>query len=143
MITTMINLTNIVCGKCGKTVEYDQAAGWLIHQRINQPEGHLIIRCPEHITGHALRLAGLPQQTASKRVLDNIDRGFWVEYGYPDDDYSASTHRERDPDGRDEFKISYHKGDMPAFNTENFSTIEALIMAMRKIEPDIRKWRLT
>jgi hypothetical protein len=54
----------IVCSKCGRTEKYDQAAkdGWLIAQRKDQPEGYLIIRCPEHTTDHARKLAGLRQE---------------------------------------------------------------------------------
>ena len=53
--------TFVVCSKCGKTAEYGQAqrTGWLIEQRINAPQGHLIIRCPDHITEYARRQAGL------------------------------------------------------------------------------------
>jgi hypothetical protein len=56
--------TLIVCGKCGKPEEYSKAqgGGWLIAQRVDKPEGYLIIRCPEHITDHARRQAGIKQQ---------------------------------------------------------------------------------
>ena len=57
-----MNITNVVCGKCGKVEETDKAAGWLIAQRVDKPEGYLIIRCPEHITDHARRQAGLRQE---------------------------------------------------------------------------------
>jgi hypothetical protein len=54
----------VVCGKCGRTEEYSSAVNsdWLIAQRQDKPEGHLIIRCPEHITDYARRLAGQKQQ---------------------------------------------------------------------------------
>jgi len=56
--------TFLVCGKCGKPKEYGQAKrdSWLIAQRINQPQGYLIIRCQEHITDHARRQAGIRQE---------------------------------------------------------------------------------
>lgn len=59
MATTMV-----VCGKCGKNEEHDKAKaqGWLIAQRVDQPEGYLIIRCPDHTTDYARRLAGLRQE---------------------------------------------------------------------------------
>lgn len=59
-----MNKTNVVCSKCGKPADFSkaQAAGWLIAQRIDEPEGYLIIRCPEHITDHARKLAGLRQE---------------------------------------------------------------------------------
>jgi len=55
-----MNTTYVVCSKCGKTEEYykAKAGGWLIAQRINKPAGHLIIRCPEHITNYARRQTG-------------------------------------------------------------------------------------
>lgn len=56
--------TLIVCGKCGKPEEHSKAQGgdWLIAQRVDKPEGYLIIRCPEHITDHARRQAGMKQE---------------------------------------------------------------------------------
>lgn len=54
----------IVCSKCGKIAEVtgpNYPPGWLVHQRKGKPAWHLIIRCPEHVTAYALRLAGLPQ----------------------------------------------------------------------------------
>ncbi len=59
--------TLLVCSKCGRTAEVtgpNHPAGWLVHQRKNQPAGYLIIRCPEHVTGHALKVAGLPQDVS-------------------------------------------------------------------------------
>ena len=56
----MTNTTYHVCGKCGKLAL--NTDDWLIAQRVGQPEGYLIIRCPEHVTDHARRIAGLTQQ---------------------------------------------------------------------------------
>ena len=60
------------CGKCGRSsqgAELDQMgrpAGWLIARRVNTAEarakGWMVIRCPEHTTAYARRIAGLPQQ---------------------------------------------------------------------------------
>ena len=59
-----MNKTLVVCSKCGKPNEFEKAKseGWLVAQRIGQPEGYLIIRCSEHITDHARKLAGLRQE---------------------------------------------------------------------------------
>lgn len=132
--------TILVCQKCRRTQERDTAlkAGWLERQQKDAPAGHLVIRCPEHITPYALRIVDLPQQRTSKRVEDNLDRGLWAEYG---SGYSASVYESEDYD-EDRYVISYHKDDMPPFNAEAFGTIEALILAMRKVEPKLSKWRL-
>jgi hypothetical protein len=136
MTTTML-----VCSKCGLTAEYHAAlqAGWLCAELQDAPPGHLIIRCPEHITGHAMRLAGLPQQRTSSRIEDNIGRGLWAEYG---DGYVASAYESEDEDGKLWYVLSYHKGQMPSFDAQAFETIQALTLAMRKIQPDVRRWRL-
>lgn len=133
----------LVCGKCGRAKERTAAlkSGWLEHQIEDAPEGYLIIRCPDHITGHALRLAGLPQQKGSKRVADNLDRGLWCEYGAAQDDYSASVHETDDNDGL-RYVISYHRGRMPAFSARAFASVPALIQAMRRVQPDLRRWKL-
>lgn len=137
-------MPRLVCGKCGCTEERTSAlkAGWLEAQRQDAQAGYLIIRCPAHITGHALRLAGLPQQKTSKRIAENLDRGLWTEYGAPEDDYIASVYESDDGDVIN-YVISYHHGSMPAFNAESFSDIPALIQAMRKVQPDLRKWKMT
>lgn len=132
--------TKIVCSKCGKTEILDNAkrAGWLIAQRAGQPEGYLIIRCNEHTTGHALKLAGLPQQSRSKRVENNIERGLFCDYS---GHYTAVASEIETEDGFT-YHLSYHDGEMPAFNAMTFDTLAALITEMRKTEPDLRKWKL-
>jgi len=59
-----MDVTYYVCGKCGRTMQPDDndKEFWIIAQRLGKPEGHLIIRCPEHTTDYARRLAGLKQQ---------------------------------------------------------------------------------
>jgi len=141
-----MNKTLIVCSKCGKTAEYSVALanGWLVHQREGAPQGHLVIRCPDHITQHTRRAAGLPQQERTRKVADNVERGLWAEYGAAEDNYIAAAgmqHPDHDSDGY--YYITYHHGRMPAFDTETFDTIPQLIAAMRKLEPDLRKWKLT
>ena len=56
-------MTILVCDKCGRHMEYYEAIkqGWLVAQRKDKPQGHLIIRCPEHITKYALRVATYPR----------------------------------------------------------------------------------
>jgi DNA-directed RNA polymerase subunit RPC12/RpoP len=133
--------TLYVCSKCGRTEELSKTrdSGWLIHQRIDAPQGHLIIRCPEHITGHALRLAGLPQQTDSKRIAQNLERGFYVEYG---SGYTAVA-SEVWTDMGVQYNLTFHKDALPAFDGFTVETVPALLVEMRKIQPDLRKWRLT
>jgi len=59
----MDTTTFVVCSKCGKSAEYAnaKATGWLIASREGKP-GYMIIRCPEHVTDHARRQAGMKQQ---------------------------------------------------------------------------------
>lgn len=146
-----MTFTGLICSKCGRTEEYDKAlkVGWLCHQIKGAPEGHLIIRCPEHVTGHALRLAGLPQQKVSKRISDNLDRGLWCEYG---DGYIASVWYdlggaaqsidEIDDPEWGAYILQCHKGENPPFRAVRFHNLEGLIGAMRNAEPDLRKWKL-
>lgn len=133
--------TILVCSKCGKTETLDNAkkAGWLVARRAGGKEGHLVIRCNEHVTGHALRLAGLPQQVDSKRVQSNIGQGLYTNYN---DYYMAiASEVEADYDREHGYSLSFHDGEMPAFNTLTFSTLPALIAEMRHTEPDLRKWK--
>lgn len=132
--------TLYVCSKCGRTeaLGIAQGAGWLIHQRVGAPEGHLILRCPEHVTGHALRLAGLPQQTGSKRIVDNLERGLYAEYG---SGYTAVA-SEMDTDDGTQYYLHFHKAAMPAHDGLEFTTVAGLIAEMRKVQPDLRRWRL-
>ena len=57
-----MNRTVFVCGKCGRTVENKEqwTRGWLIASHLDaekQFQGEMVIRCPQHITRHALRIA--------------------------------------------------------------------------------------
>ena len=133
--------TLLVCNRCGRSEEFSQAIanGWLNYQMKNAPESYLVIRCPDHITGHALRLAGLPQQVLSKRVAQNIERGLYFDDG--NTIFAASERLEVDGCA-DGYGISYHYGERPAYHIEPYTTLRTLIQAMRKIEKDLRKWRL-
>lgn len=136
-------LTVLICGNCGRTQERASAfkAGWLEGQRKDAPVGHLIIKCPDHVTAYALKLAGLPQQRTCARIVDNIACGLWVAYGAPQDGYVASAYESDDGDSV-HYVLARHKGEMPPFRDESFTDIPALILAMRKIEKDLRKWKL-
>jgi hypothetical protein len=133
-------MNTLLCSKCGRTEELSKAqqTGWLIRQRIDAPQGHLIIRCPEHVTGHALRLAGLPQQTASKRIADNLERGLYCEYG---SGYTAVASEIQTEEGI-QYNLAFHQEALPAFNAITVETVPALIVEMRKVQPDLRRWRL-
>lgn len=78
----------------------------------------------------------------SKKVKKNIYAGgLWVEYGHPQDDYTASAGwigPSRDAD--EQFFVSYHKGRTPAFNTVYFDSLQQLEAAMRGIAP-LHKWK--
>lgn len=134
--------TRIVCSKCGKSEEFGAAlaSGWLYHQRAGEPEGYLVIRCPQHISEHARRLAGLPQQNRSKRVRDNLERGLWAYFG--GGEYIAEAWVDNWSEKNRAYGISYFKGEMPAHETQHYATLDELITAMRCTEPDLRRWRL-
>ncbi|RPJ40118.1 MAG: hypothetical protein EHM35_00500 [Planctomycetaceae bacterium] len=49
-----------VCGKCGRTADEQHLHGWLIAKSKSgedQFNGIMVIRCPDHITGYAIRKA--------------------------------------------------------------------------------------
>jgi hypothetical protein len=130
-------LTNVICSKCGCSEEYGAArqAGWLIAQRDGQPEGHLIIRCPEHVSQHARRLAGLPQQDRTAKVAENLERGLYVEVG----EQVVAAHS----DDEGGYWLQFHEAGFRPHASQEYPTLPALIDAMRAIEPDLRRWRLT
>jgi len=75
----------------------------------------------------------------SKKLKDNIHgAGLWAEYGHPQDDYIAAV---RDDLESNCYVISFHKGRMPAFNSKTIATLEELETEMRKVQPDMRKWK--
>jgi len=80
-------------------------------------------------------------QKAIKKLEQN--ESIWFEYGHPADDYIASVNAERYtfPDGDSSYIISYHKGEMPAFGGESYSSIEELAKAALELQPDLRKWK--
>jgi len=50
--------TRYVCDKCGRTADSDHVRGWLIGTARDAEKavnGEMVIRCPDHITDHAVR----------------------------------------------------------------------------------------
>lgn len=60
--------TLYVCGKCGRTADDQHVRDWLIAPRVDSAEGWMVIRCPQHITEYARRIAGLPQRPRRRKV---------------------------------------------------------------------------
>lgn len=58
--------TLYVCNRCGRTSDEQHVRDWLIAPRVDSAEarveGWMVIRCPQHITEYARRIAGLPQR---------------------------------------------------------------------------------
>jgi len=74
----------------------------------------------------------------SKKIDQNLDAGLWVETRHGNVAsafYSLGDYE----DG--EYILNWHDGHMPAYRTERFGTAEELEVAMRKIEPDLRRWK--
>jgi len=126
----------LVCDKCGMTAEITDAVrtDWLKAQRNDKPQGFLIIRCPNCINEYARRLANLPRQIISKKVINNLETGLWINYGDGYTAYAYSWEYEK-------YTLTYHKGDNPPFKSEQFDMVEDLIVAMREID-NLSKWRV-
>ena len=82
---------------------------------------------------------------ASKKV-ENLkgsgDAGIWACYGYPEDNYIAAvSYHDPDYDTDGMYVITFHCGEMPAFDSEVFATAETCEARMRELEPDLRKWK--
>lgn len=80
----------------------------------------------------------------SKKVhnLWEYGQGLWCHYGHPSDDYTASAFTGLDESGKFCVCLSFHKGSMPAFDTRFLYGEAELEQAMRKVQPDLRKWRI-
>lgn len=84
--------TLYVCGKCGRTADDRHVRDWLVAKRVDtaeaRVEGWMVIRCPEHITAYARRIAGLPQKrtraTAGEVTVRNyrMSRRFGWAYSF-------------------------------------------------------------
>jgi hypothetical protein len=123
------------CHKCGQPAPDDAAnrSAWLIAQRKGAPDGYMVVRCPDHITKHALMLAGLPQQDSRERIMNLIERGlkYEIEPGY----FVNAWHSP----AIGKYCIERPEPDNP-YNTEVYDTFDQLLTAMRKIQPDMRRW---
>lgn len=73
---------------------------------------------------------------ASKKLAQNVDTGLWFEN---ERGIIASAWDNTGGEGG-RYILNYHKGRMPAFSWERFYTLVELELAMRKFEPDLRKW---
>ena len=73
---------------------------------------------------------------ASKKIKQNVDTGLWYENEHG---IIASAWDDIGGEGG-RYILNYHKGQMPAFDYERLDTLEDLESAMRKFEPDLRKW---
>lgn len=60
----------------------------------------------------------------------NGECDFYVGYQDPDFNYKGY------------YWMSSHKGEMPAFYEQKSSTLERLVFLMRKVQPDLRKWKV-
>jgi hypothetical protein len=123
------------CHKCGAPAPDDAAnrSAWLIAQRKGAPDGYMIVRCPDHITKHALMLAGLPQQDSRERIMKLLPRGLWTE-AEPGKPASVAV-------AQGVYIMRQWKDDkMWPTSTETFATLDELLREMRKIQPDMRRW---
>lgn len=72
---------------------------------------------------------------SSIKITQNIGTGLWVEKN----SIIASAWDDIGGEGG-RYILNYHKGQMPAFNSTRYNTLDELEMNMRKFEPDLRKW---
>ena len=76
---------------------------------------------------------------ASRKIVNNIDSGLWIEDKHG---VTISTWSEYGTwTGKERYVMNFHQGEMPAFNCKVYDTLEQLETAMREFEPDLRKWR--
>gem|GEM_PF-2849459 len=76
-------------------------------------------------------------EKAVKKLEQN--ESIWFYYGYS---YTVNVNAEYSSDDEPEYSISYHQGEMPAFDNESYSSIEELAKAALELQPDLRKWKL-
>ena len=76
-----------------------------------------------------------------QKAIKKLQQGVWFYYGHPNDGYIASAAIDRDwHTGEMVNGISYHKGEMPAFDGERFDTAEELAQQCLRLQPDLRRW---
>lgn len=72
---------------------------------------------------------------ASRKIKRYIDTGLWAEN---DRGVIASAWLDLDLDHL--YRLNFHRGQMPAHKSQTFETLNGLEVAMRRFEPDLRKW---
>lgn len=78
----------------------------------------------------------------SRKIENNIIGGLWAYYGPPEDDYVAKVCDIINPfTGKRTYWLTYHHSGRPILSGSIYTTLGKLEVAMRKLEPDLRKWR--
>ncbi len=87
----------------------------------------------------------LSKKLTNKRVARNIEFGLYWNFGK----HYVAVAKEVDADADSEHCFAYtlsfsdeEMPEVPAFHIIKVDTLPELIAEMRKIEPDLRKWRL-
>lgn len=124
------------CHKCGRPTPDDEASRseWLIAQRKGAPDGYMVVRCPDHITKHALMLAGLPQQDSRERILNLLPRGLETE--------TETRYARAFSVGTRYMMSTYRPDHVYHLSSKTFDTTDELLTAMRTIQPDMRRWSI-
>ena len=80
----------------------------------------------------------------SKKQLLEADETLAADYSGHYTAYASRNEYQLDGDNvvGGDWNISYHDGEMPAFNAENFATIDELLAKMKTIAP-LTKWSIT
>ena len=72
------------------------------------------------------------------KMNDRLDNGVWIYVG--NDIYVSAFENRAYEKGASRFGMTWHKGEMPAYDTKGFDTIESLFEAMREVK-DLRCWK--
>ena len=75
---------------------------------------------------------------ASKKIEQTIDVGLWYE---SDNGYITSVWDSGGWEDGGEYILNVHKSGFPAHHSERHATLEELEKAMRKRQPDLRRWK--
>jgi hypothetical protein len=83
--------------------------------------------------------------TKLEKAIQKLEKheAVWIKYGHPSDQYSANVVAEKHalPDGKPLYAITFHKYDLPAFDSTSYSSIEELAKAVLSLQSDLRRWR--
>ena len=74
----------------------------------------------------------------SKRVENNLEFGLWADRN----GYIATARRDIALHEDGEYLLTFCVGGNDAFDVKQSKTLAELETAMRKVQPDLRKWRL-